>query len=151
MKRKWVSKPIFGREGIGILQSKNFSSYDEFVEATEDTMATDATTDKDLGRSIYQLYHELPTVQRRVIQTSSWVVKGVPAGINFREGLKGTDFTDINPFLPHKIENSKDEYSYNFKLSRQQYELRKKLYGAEENLPYESFYRSNERITNTKV
>ena len=57
----------------------------------------------ELGQSIYQLYNKLPTAQGRVIQTSSWVINGLPAGINFREGLEGTDFSDMNPFLPHVV------------------------------------------------
>ena len=31
----WVSKPLFGREGLGVFLSNNFSSYDEFVNTTE--------------------------------------------------------------------------------------------------------------------
>lgn len=30
-KTKWVSKPLYGREGQGILHSKNFDSFDQFV------------------------------------------------------------------------------------------------------------------------
>jgi hypothetical protein len=30
-----MSKPLFGREGAGILQSNNYSSYQEFEQATE--------------------------------------------------------------------------------------------------------------------
>ena len=37
------------------------------------------------------------------MQLSSWVVSGVAAGINFREGKEGTDFGDISPFLPHYV------------------------------------------------
>ena len=33
--KKWVSKPIFGREGMGVFFSSNFSSYEEFVHRTE--------------------------------------------------------------------------------------------------------------------
>lgn len=31
----WVSKPKFGREGEGVLFSRNFSSYEAFVDKTE--------------------------------------------------------------------------------------------------------------------
>lgn len=29
--KEWVSKPLFGREGMGVFFSKMFGSYDEFV------------------------------------------------------------------------------------------------------------------------
>lgn len=32
---KWISKPLFGREGKGILHSKDFSDYDAFVYKSE--------------------------------------------------------------------------------------------------------------------
>ena len=32
---QWVSKPLFGREGLGVLLSMNFTSYDEFVKVSE--------------------------------------------------------------------------------------------------------------------
>ena len=52
---------------------------------------------------MYQLYAELPVAQGRVIQTSSWVVNGMPAGLAFREGKEGMFFEDMNPFLPHVV------------------------------------------------
>jgi len=102
-KEKWVSKPLFGREGVGILQSKNFTSFDDFVSKTESNFGRDKTTGKPNGKSVYQHYHKLPEAQGRVIQTSSWVIAGVAAGINFREGKAGTNFADMNPFLPHLV------------------------------------------------
>jgi len=38
----------------------------------------------------------------RTIQASSWV-NGMPAGIMFREGKKGANFGDDNPFLLHTV------------------------------------------------
>ena len=71
-------------------------------------------------------------MQGRVIQTSSWVVKGLPAGINFREGKEGTDFADKNPFLPHKIvkmrPDENDHYEYRFLLNLEQLKIRLELY-----------------------
>lgn len=32
-KQKWIAKPLFGREGIGILRSSNYTKYDDFVNA----------------------------------------------------------------------------------------------------------------------
>jgi glutathionylspermidine synthase len=37
----WVSKPVFGREGFGVFQSSNFSTYDDFVETTESNFGFD--------------------------------------------------------------------------------------------------------------
>ena len=33
--KNWVSKPIFGREGMGIFFSNNFTKYEDFVRITE--------------------------------------------------------------------------------------------------------------------
>jgi len=38
---KWVSKPLFGREGLGVFLSDNFTSYDQFVETTENNFGVD--------------------------------------------------------------------------------------------------------------
>lgn len=106
-KDQWVSKPLYGREGVGVLQSKNYTSIEKFIKATETNYGNDGSTGENLGKSIYQKYHKLPESQGRVIQTSSWVISGVAAGINFREGKAGTDFADKNPFLPHYVKNKK--------------------------------------------
>jgi glutathionylspermidine synthase len=51
---KWVSKPIFGREGMGVFFSSNFTSYDEFVSKTNDNFGTDAKKGNEkLGQSIF--------------------------------------------------------------------------------------------------
>ena len=50
-KMKWVSKPIFGREGMGVFFSSNFTSYDAFVDTTEKNFGQDK--DNKLGKSIY--------------------------------------------------------------------------------------------------
>jgi glutathione synthase/RimK-type ligase-like ATP-grasp enzyme len=36
-----VSKPLFGREGAGILLSNNYTSYQEFEKATENLFLKD--------------------------------------------------------------------------------------------------------------
>jgi len=38
---KWVSKPIFGREGQGVFVSSNFSSYSDFAKTTEQNFGVD--------------------------------------------------------------------------------------------------------------
>ena len=38
---KWVSKPLFGREGLGVFTSYNSSSYSEFVKETEKVFGKD--------------------------------------------------------------------------------------------------------------
>ena len=99
----WVSKPLFEREGLGVFMSNNFTSYDKFVDTTESNYGFDSKTNEKLGKSIYQMYKELPSAQSRVIQASSWVIDGMPAGLAFREGKKGENFADSSPFLPHYV------------------------------------------------
>lgn len=101
--KNWVSKPLFGREGLGVFVSSNFSSYDKFAYTTEENFGRNKTTNEKLGKSIYQAFSVLPSAQQRTIQASSWVIKGMPAGINFREGKKGANFGDDNPFLLHQV------------------------------------------------
>lgn len=98
---KWVSKPLFGREGYGVFFSNNFTSYEEFVQTTENNFGT--SNNVKLGNSIYQAESDLATAQGRAIQTSSWVVAGEPSGLAFREGKKGEHFQDSNPFLVHMV------------------------------------------------
>jgi len=42
----WVSKPIFGREGMGIFFSGNFTSYDQFVQVTQKNFGSDLQNKK---------------------------------------------------------------------------------------------------------
>lgn len=49
--KQWISKPIFGREGMGVFFSSNFSSYDEFVRTTERNFGQE--NGNKLGQSIY--------------------------------------------------------------------------------------------------
>lgn len=44
-KHKWVSKPLFGREGLGVLKSQNYSSFDEFVRASEKNLGGSGSDD----------------------------------------------------------------------------------------------------------
>jgi glutathionylspermidine synthase len=50
---KWVSKPIFGREGMGVFFSSNFSNYDLFVKRTNENFGKDPKTHDKLGQSIF--------------------------------------------------------------------------------------------------
>ena len=50
---EWVSKPLFGREGLGVFESKNFSTFSEFVNTTEYNFGLDNITNEKLGKSIY--------------------------------------------------------------------------------------------------
>lgn len=102
-KTKWVSKPIFGREGMGVFFSSNFSTYDEFVYTTDNNFGMDGNT--KLGQSIYQAEADLAQAQGRIIQTSSWMIAGMPAAIVFREGKQGDHFEDTNPFLLHLVKD----------------------------------------------
>jgi glutathionylspermidine synthase len=45
--RHWVSKPLFGREGLGVFYSQNYTnstSFDKFVSTTEDNFGKDKVT-----------------------------------------------------------------------------------------------------------
>lgn len=101
--KNWVSKPIFGREGLGVLLSNNYTSFDMFKSATSLNFGKDNKTGKYLGHSIYQLFEQMPNAQGRIIQTSSWIVNGKAAGLNFRETKEGTHFGHSAPFLPHIV------------------------------------------------
>ena len=50
---QWVSKPVFGREGLGVFLSNNFTSYADFVNKTETNFGVDNVTNEKLGKSIY--------------------------------------------------------------------------------------------------
>jgi len=127
-----VSKPLFGREGIGVFLSDNFTSFDEFVKVTEDNFGShDNEKDHKYGKSIYQLFYKLPEAQGRVIQTSTWVVGGQPAGIIFREGKAGTNFEDRNPVVPHIVKGSK-AMPFWLKQSVEQRKLRYLIYGNQD-------------------
>lgn len=68
-------------------------------------------------------------IQGRVIQTSTWVIGGKAAGINFREGMNGTTFTDKSPFLPHYVKPIKGlSPNIDIKVSRIQYDLNRNIY-----------------------
>ena len=40
---KWVSKPLFGREGMGVFLSDNFTSFNEFVKVTEENFGANGS------------------------------------------------------------------------------------------------------------
>lgn len=113
--KKWVSKPIFGREGMGVFFSSNFSNFQDFVDVTENNFGSE--TNNKVGKSIYQAEVTLPAAQGRIIQTSSWMVRGMPAGLAFREGKIGHHFEDSNPFLLHSVKNQPDYSTFTFKHS----------------------------------
>lgn len=124
----WVSKPIFGREGAGVFISRNFTNYDNFQLTTETNFGVDRSTNERMGHSIYQQYYPLPVVQDRVVQTSVWVIHGMPAAINFREDLKGTNLEDGSPFLLHTVRGGEPN-QFDYKLTQNQADIRRRLYG----------------------
>jgi len=50
--KSWVSKPIFGREGMGVFFSSNFTNYNDFVKTTETNFGSGKSGNK-MGKSIY--------------------------------------------------------------------------------------------------
>jgi glutathionylspermidine synthase len=61
------------------------------------------------GKYIFQKYKRMPAVMGRVIQTSVWIIGGVPAGLAFREGKNATKFADANPYLLHLVKKENKE------------------------------------------
>ena len=49
---KWVSKPVFGREGMGVFFSSNFSNFADFIKKTESNFGSD-TQGNQMGKAIY--------------------------------------------------------------------------------------------------
>lgn len=65
--KNWVSKPLFGREGLGVMLSPNYTKqhgheegYRQFVATTESNFGRDNVTNEKLGKSIYQEYMDMP-------------------------------------------------------------------------------------------
>ena len=120
---------MFGREGAGVFLSQNTSSYQNFVTMTESNYGM--INNQKLGKSIYQRFAPLPTMQGRMVQTSAWVIHGMPAAINFREDVTGSILEDGSPFLLHTVEGNQRDGTFKFQMTTKQAEIRKRLYGAE--------------------
>ena len=60
-KRKWVSKPCYGREAEGIIYSDRCTSLDSFVGKSKEVVRESEKKNKiPLGPPIYQEYHKIP-------------------------------------------------------------------------------------------
>ena len=141
---KWVSKPVFGREGMGVFFSSNFSNFNEFVKKTEQTFGKDSTGTQ-LGKAIYQQETELATTQGRVIQTSVWMIAGEASGLAFREGKAGHHFEDTNPFLVHIVETDSSSRPYiDYRRNKAQTVLINQIYGS--NRQYNNYNNMGYRI-----
>ena len=125
---KWVSKPVFGREGMGVFFSSNFSNFDDFVKTTENNFGS-VTAGSQMGKAIYQRESELATAQGRVIQTSVWMIGGQASGLAFREGKAGHHFEDTNPFLPHVVQKGASRSFIEYRRTRAQGDLMNQIYG----------------------
>ena len=66
-----------------------------------------------------------------MIQASSWVIDGMPAGLAFREGKLGENFGDTSPFLLHTIKKDKNIGAYNFNMNTKMKKLREEIYGKD--------------------
>ena len=56
---------MFGREGLGVFYSQNYtnsSTFDNFVRTTEDNFGKDFRSNEKLGKSVYQMFADLPVV-----------------------------------------------------------------------------------------
>jgi len=65
----------------------------------------------------------MPATQGRIIQTGSWIVNGMPAGLMFRETKKDQHFSDYDPFLLHTVRGHYMK-PLEFKLNEHQKSLR---------------------------
>jgi hypothetical protein len=63
-----------------------------------------------------------------VIQASSWVIDGMPAGLAFREGKAGENFGDLSPFLLHTVRRDPAHSTYSFDQTAEMKILRDDLY-----------------------
>ena len=88
--------------------SYNYTSWYSFLAQSQRAFGGVNT-----GKSIYQYFVKLPHAQGRIIQTSVWMVSGIPASIVFREGMWKTKFEDASPFLLHVIPKSEIK-TFNF-------------------------------------
>lgn len=59
--KHWVSKPLYGREGLGVFRSKNYTNYDDFARITDRNYGDNYGSGK-FGKSIYQAYWKLPII-----------------------------------------------------------------------------------------
>ena len=53
-------------------------------------------------------------MQGRVVQTSVWMIHGMPAGINFREDRAGVNLEDGSPFLLHTVKGGRNDLDFKF-------------------------------------
>jgi hypothetical protein len=66
-----------------------------------------------------------------MVQTSAWVIRGMPAAINFREDLAGNILEDGSPFLLHGVNGKMSNLNLKFQMTEKQAEIRRHLYGEE--------------------
>lgn len=118
--------------GVFFSKSKEFKTYDEFVQKSRGNYGYEDTVQgkKPLGVSIFQAETQLPVAQGRIIQTGSWIINGMPAGLIFREGKNGTHFTDYDPFLLHTVNGGRMN-TLEFRLNQKQRDIRAKLYNGQ--------------------
>lgn len=89
-----VAKPLYGREGTGVIFGKEYNDLDTFKDKVRNGTI--------LGPSIYQKFVTLPEMQKRKIQMGAWIIGGNFGGLAFRES-KDYKFKDGSPFLPHVV------------------------------------------------
>ena len=68
--RKWVSKPLYGREGVGVLFSALFADMEKFIQQTKKLHEYNHTLDqvyRKTGKAIYQYLSPLPVIASKMI------------------------------------------------------------------------------------
>ncbi|KAF0692646.1 Aste57867_16285 [Aphanomyces stellatus] len=136
-----VAKPKYGREGAGVVYSKDFTTASEFATAADNastlmTVGADNARDMEplyLGEPIYQAYHPTARFSGRRIVLGSWVIHGIPCGLCIREDA-GETTNDNSSFVPHYVVGPKLTDGTLPPLSPEQRALYNSLYPKDESV-----------------
>ena len=129
--RRFVAKPKYGREGVGVMYSDQYSSNQSFVSDYHRQRENNQYSQEVLlGEPVYQAYQPVQTFNGRYSVLGSWVVRGEAVGICVREDSERTT-TDNTSFVPHYVRGEPfSERSHPLPvLSERQSILRRELYG----------------------
>ena len=127
---KFVAKPKYGREGVGVAYSDDYSSKQSFIhqyasQTSQDKFAQEVF----LGDPVYQQFQAIHKFSGRYCVLGSWVIHGESAGICVREDSERTT-NDNTSFVPHYVSGIpiRNDTHPLPKLSSQQLKFRSELY-----------------------
>lgn len=84
-----------------------------------------------------------------MIQASSWIIDGLPAGLAFREGKASENFGDMSPFLLHTVKRDSSAKAYNFIQTDEQKKIHDSLYNKDPTENPTNIYNKNDIKVNT--